>query len=490
MFSSRTRLQLAGFVTILLVFAAACGQKPGVAEQFAGGVLPPGATVNEQGQIVDAETGEVLGTVDSAGGAGGFGSGAVGGGGTTGGTTGGTSGGTTGGTSGGGTSENPAAPPSGGGATSTGVTSNLIKIGSHAPLTGAAPVPSGSAERGSKIFWEWMKRQKQSIHGRQVEAILKNDNYNPSQAVAVCKEMVEKDKVFLLSGLAGTDQIQACARYSASVGVPYLSAGVTESGLTGLYNYFTTSMTYNDQGPLLADMLVTKLGGKSEKNGVLMFDTPNFQDAHDGFMQGMQKMGAKVVYDRKVSKGAGQTEAQTVVQEMRAAGIENVYVLASPVWWLQVLKAADTQNYKPQWIGVGISMTFDTVASVGCRGNAAINLAKFFSPFPAWVDRNKFDAEYDKAFNEIYGGSTNDDFVWLGWGASKQVGGLLENAGKTLTREGFIAATEKLRNLKTGVMPTLNYSPKDHWGANEVHVNEARCSDNRWHTTQSFVTDF
>ena len=486
---SRTRIQLVGIISLFVIAAAACGQKPGVVNQVAGGVLPPGATINEQGQIVDAQ-GNVIGDAAGlTGGGGGLGAGSAIGGTTGGGTTGGgtTSGGTTsGGTTGGGTT---GGGSTSGGATSTGVTGDLIKIGSHAPLTGAAPVPSASAEKGSKLLWEWMKRNKEDIHGRDVEAILKNDNYNPSQAVAVCKEMVEKDKVFLLSGLAGTDQIQACARYAGSVGVPYLSAGVTETGLTGLYNYFTTSMTYNDQGPLLADMLVEDLGGKSEKNGVLMFDTPNFQDAHDGFVQGMNQKGADVVYDRKVSKGSGQTEAQTVVQEMSAQGIQNVYVLTSPVWFLQVLKAADTQNYKPQWLGVGISMTFDTVANVGCRGNGAIDRAKFFAPFPAWVDRNKFDTEYDKAMQDVYGG-TGDDFVWLGWGASKQLRGLLEAAGQNLTREGFIASTEKVRNLKTGVMPTLNFSGNDHLGANEVHVNEARCSDNRWHTIKSFVSDF
>ncbi|HYI45218.1 MAG TPA: ABC transporter substrate-binding protein [Actinomycetota bacterium] len=488
-----TRTQIVGFALVMVFVAAACGQKPGVAT---GGILPPGAEVNAQGQIVDAETGEVLGTVDGGLGSttgGDLGGGTAIGGTTSGGTTSGgtTSGGTTsGGTTSGGTTSG--GTTSGGtttGSTSTGVSGDTIKIGNHAPLTGAAPVPSGSAEKGSKLLWEWMKRNKENVNGRNVEAILKNDNYNPSQAVAVCKEMVEKDEVFLLSGLAGTDQIQACARYAASVGVPYLSAGVTETGVTGLANYFTTSMTYNDQGPLLADMIVSNLGGKGEKNGMLRFDTPNFQDAHDGFIQGMQKAGADVVYDRAVSKGAGQTEAQTVIQEMRAAGIENIYVLTSPVWFLQLLKAADTQQFHPQWVGVGITMTFDTVANVGCKGAGVLDGAKFFAPFPAWVDRGKFDPEYDKAMGDVYGG-TGDDFVWLGWAASKQLRGLLESAGKNLTRESFIASTEKVRNLKTGILPTLNFAPNDHFGANEVHVNEAKCSDSRWHTVQSFVSDF
>ncbi len=494
--SRNARFQLAGFLSLLIILAAACGQKPGVAEEFAG-VLPPGAAVNEQGQIVDAQ-GNVIGSAGGLTGGGGLGGTAVGGtttGGTSGGTTGGTTGGgTTGGTTGGGTTGGGTSGGggSGGGATDTGVTDDTIKIGSHAPITGAAPVPSDSAQKGSDVYWKWLKENKQTINGRYVESELKNDNYNPSQAVAVCKEMVERDKVFLLSGVAGTDQIQACARYAASVGVPYLSAGVTEIGLTGLPNYFTLTMTYPDQGPLLADYLVTKLGAKGEKNGMLRYDTPNFQDAHDAFMKGMKSKGARVHYDRAVSKGSGSTEAQTVVQEMKAAGIENVYPLVAPVWLIQVMKAADTQNYHPQWVGVGITTAFDTVASASCP---AIDKGKFFSPYPAWLDINRFDPDFQKAIRAIYpeecgASGCGDDFMVLGWGASRQIGLLLENGGKVLTREGFIAATEKARNVKAPGMPVLNFSQNDHFGANQVHVSEARCSDRRWHTIMSYVSDF
>ncbi|MGH2806571.1 MAG: ABC transporter substrate-binding protein, partial [Actinomycetota bacterium] len=344
------------------------------------------------------------------------------------------------------------------------------------------------AQKGSDLLWKWMEHEKETIHGRGVEAILKNDNYNPSQAVAVCKEMVEKDKVFLLSGLAGTDQIQACARYAASVGVPYISAGVTEIGLEGLPNYFATSMTYPDQGPLLVDYMVSKLGAKSEKNGMLRFDTPNFEDAHDAFIGAARKAGMSVDYDRAVCKCATSTEAQTVVQEMKAAGIENVYVLVSPVWWLQVLQAARTQQYTPQWTGVGITKTFDTVASVGCR-NGTIDKSKFFSPFPAWIDIKKYDSEFTPAVRTIYN-EDGDDFIVLGWAGSKVLRELLERAGENLTREGFVYSSERAKNLKTNTFPTLNFSGEDRFGANSVLVSEARCSDNRWHVLHTYTSDF
>ena len=498
------RIRLIAFVALLLMAAAACGQKDGVALQGATGGLPPGTEIVD-GQIVDAETGEVLGDASDllgssdgglTGASGGLGSSSGGSlGGTSGGTSGSTGGtdGSTGGTDGstGGTDGSTGNTGSTGGSDATGVTDNSVLFGTHAPLTGAAPVPSDSAQKGADVYYKWIAENGKKIHGRTVDVILKNDNYNPSQAVAVCKEMVEKDKVFALSGLAGTDQIQACARYAASVGVPYSSAGVTEIGLEGLPNYFAISMTYAEQGPLLADYILNKLGGKGEKNGMLRFDTPNFSDAHDSFANAMSSKGAKLAYDRAVSKGAGTTEAQSVVQEMKTAGIENVYVLTSPVWFLQVLQAANAQQYNPQWVGVGISMTFDTVATVSCRNGPSIDGAKFFSPFQAWSDRNRYSPDFEKAVRAIYPEeNAGDDFMYVGWGAGQLGAAFLEKAGPNLTRGGFAAAIASTKNLKTDVFPPVTFSSSDHFGGTAVHVNEARCSDGRWHTIQANATDF
>ena len=481
-------------LALFLLIAAACGQKPGVA-------LPPGTEI-VNGQVVDSETGEVLGSVEEI-----LGSGttdlAGGGLGTSGGTstggtstsTGGTSTGSGGTSTGGGTEEGgggsaPAAQPPSSGGNATGVTDKVIKIGIHAPLTGAAPVPSDSVQQGKDLYFRWMAEQGESLFGRTVEVVLKNDQYNPSTAVAVCKEMVEKDEVFLLAGSAGTDQIQACARYAASVGVPYIGAGVTELVLNQLSNYFATSMTYNDQGPLLADMLVSDLGAKGEKNGMLTFDTPNFEDARQGFLEGMQKQGAQVVYDRRVSKGAGVNEARSVIQEMKTADLDNVFVLTSPVWYLQVIAAANEQSFNPQWVGVGISMTFDTVANVACGSGASINNAKFFAPFPAWFDSNRYDPEFRQASQQLSSKGQGDDFMWLAWSGSKTIWDMFKGLGPDPTREKFLYEVERMRNLNNEIGPILNYAPGDHFGANQVHVLEARCSDRKWHTLKAFVSDF
>lgn len=485
-------LHVVGVVSLLvtLVVTAACGQKPAVVGQpvpaqpvvFA---LPQGATVDpETGQVIDAD-GNVIGDVTSLGDA------TV----------------ATGGDVQASDQVSNETPETGGaaqrftsdeepvGGDSTGVTDSTIKIGAHAPLTGAAPVPSDSAQKGVALYWKWLTENNQTINGRNVEVILRNDNYNPSTAVAVCKEMVERDHVFALFGFAGTDQIQACARYAASAGVPYISVGVTEIGVDQLSNYFSITLSWPEQAPLLADLLTSQLGARGETNGMLRFDTPNFQDAHDAFIDAMDDVGAPVAYDSAVSKGAGTGEARAVVQQMKSEGIENVFVLTSPVWFLQVLSEARAQQYEPQWVGVGITKGLDTVASLGCR-NGTLNRAKFFSPFPAWADIDRFDPDFKKAVHAIYPEKDDgDDIMVIGWGMAKVMAPLLAAPERDLTRERFVYFAERQRGIKTGVYPAVSFSPDDHFGGSQVHVNEAQCSgykagDNRWHTITSNASDF
>lgn len=505
---NRRKLGAALVVVAALFVSAACGQKPDVANKIEGPIsgigiggtgLPPGATVDEEGNIVDAE-GNVIGNVEegitdpdvldqlASGGTGADGTTATGGDDAGDGSTG----------DDGESAPGPGAPgneePTGPGDT-TGVTGDTITIGIHAPLSGAAPVPSDSVDKGKDLYFRWLERNGESILGRNVRVVLKNDQYQPSTAVAVCKEMVEKDKVFMLSGAAGTDQIVACARYAESVGVPYVGAGVTENPLAAYGTYFATSMSYPDQGPLLANYLKNKLGGAGEKNGMLFFDTASFNDAHDAFKAAASDVGVPVQYDRRVSKNASADVARSVVQEMKLAQIENVYVLTSPVFFIQVLKQANLQDFKPQWIGVGISMTFDTVLTASCPDGDSVDGAKFFSPFPAWVDRNKYDPEFNRAVaalesSKCGSAGCGDDFMWLSWSGTKVFAELLDRTGKDVTRERFMYTVANAKNVKNGIGPVLNFSPNDHFGADQVHVNQASCGDRRWHTIQAFASDF
>src|SRR5204862_3233725 len=187
-----------------------------------------------------------------------------------------------------------AATAAGGGAAgsdTTGVTGDTITVGVHGPVTGAAPFPATSFDQGKDVYFNFIN-DKGGIAGRKVKVVFEDDGYNPSQAVAVCKKMVQQDHVFMLVGLGGTDQIVACSQYAASVGVPYASEGVSEHALSTLGNYFGLSMTYKAQGPLLAKYMKNVL--HVTRVGMIRANTANFDDAHTAFLQAAQQEGLQV----------------------------------------------------------------------------------------------------------------------------------------------------------------------------------------------------
>lgn len=367
-----------------------------------------------------------------------------------------------------------------------GVNGSRIKIGLHIPLTGAAPVPSDSVEKGKDLYFRWLEHNGIAIYGRNVRVILKNDQYNPSAAVAVCKEMINQNNVFMLTGFTGADQMQACARYAESVGAPYAGPGTQTQSLKLLDHYFSTSAPWPRQARLLSDFLVSK-GARREKNGIVYYGTPSYNQAQAHFANGMSDRNASVHYTRQISRSAGTTEARVLVEEMKAAQIENVFILTSPVFFLQLLNQSNTQDFHPLWTGIGLTMTFDTVAQVACRNDDSVR-ARFFSPYPAFADRSRFDPDFDRAVGLFHGGN-GDDFMWQLWAQSRVLRKMLEQPGKRLTRDRFASTVER-STIRTGIIPKLVYRPNDHFGGAAVHVLKLDCTRQRWVTTKTFARDF
>src|SRR5207237_7617041 len=103
------------------------------------------------------------------------------------------------------------------------------------------------------LYWKFVA-DRGGIFGRNVRVIFRDDQFNPSTAVSVCREMVEQEHALLLVGV-GTDQVVSCARYASQAGVPYFSMGGSEAAVAGLRTYFGISLSFPQHAPLLAQMV-------------------------------------------------------------------------------------------------------------------------------------------------------------------------------------------------------------------------------------------
>jgi branched-chain amino acid transport system substrate-binding protein len=471
------RRALVALAAALSLTAAACGQKAGVEQQVAYGVPgqvatapdgtvlgtvgPDGQLVGPDGQPIDPGTGPG----DSTPGAPGSTPGAPG---------------STPGAPGSDPSDNPSGvappttPPGGGKGDTTGVTATTIKIGIHAPVTGAAAIPQASFERAVGVYFDAINRRG-GINGRKVQVYFEDDQFRPDTARAKCKDLAEQEKVFLLIGAAGADQIDACARYAASVGVPYLSGGVHQSrpgqaSLSSLPTYFAVTLTYEQQVPLLARTYQESFNG--EKVAVISADNDSLNDYHARAASALKSAaGGNFTYERRIPKNTT-SEAPAIAAEICRSGAKAVVWQASPSSLLNVSKV---MTCDVGFIGPGLSNGINVVTQVGCD---KVDGARFYSPFPG-MDVMRRNSEFVNAYR-AKNGSEPDDIGAALFGLEKIVGAMLTAGGKDLTREGFMAAIARTKVFNTGIFPSTNFSSR--FGGTAMHLLRADCSKKEYVT--------
>jgi branched-chain amino acid transport system substrate-binding protein len=482
--TTRTRALLTG-LTVAALLTAGCGQKPGVAEMYAAGGAAAQGVAGAGVPGADGFGGPADGAGADLGAAGaeGFadgeaGAGAAGGGAGGGGAAGGGAGGGGGGAAGGAGGSAPGAPgaPQGGGDT-TGVTDTTIKIGVHAPVTGAAAFPQQSFERGIGVYADYINR-KGGIHGRKLEIHFRDDKFDPGHARTACKELAEQQKVFMLIGGGGADQIDTCARYAASIGVPYLSAGVHETRpsvgpLGSVSTYFAGSLTYEQQVPLLARIIGSQFKGK--KVAVITADNDTLNNYHAVADQAIKKVaGNNVVLSQRIPKKTD-VDAPAVATRICNANPDAVVWNASPSSLINVSKSMTCQV---TFVGPGLTNGLNIVATAGCP---TINNAMFYSPFPGLDKIDQMDPTFRPAYRQK-NGSEPDDLAIAVWGLEKLVGQMLQATGKQLSREGFMGTVAKVKSFNTGVYPTTNFSSR--FGGTAMHLLQADCGRQQFRTVR------
>jgi ABC-type branched-subunit amino acid transport system substrate-binding protein len=371
-----------------------------------------------------------------------------------------------------------------GAADRTGVSDTTIRIGIHAPVTGAAPFPQSAFEQSNNLYWKFLA-EKGGVWGRNVEVVFRDDKYNPTSAVQVCREMVEQQKVFLIIGFAGTDQITACARYAESANVPYFSGGVNEEGLAGLNRYFAISQTYDQQSATLAKLMKNRI--KKTKVAIVVIETPALNSTVKSITNEILKVGGlQIVRTSRIGKSASDAELLSEAQQLRNAGAEVVYVIAAPIPFIKLATNAQAQAYTPTWVGPGTTNGFHVVAQAGCP---SVSTAKFLSPFPQLDAIDDLDPDYKPAYKR-YVGNNPDDIGILNWGMNKTIHQMLEATGRDLSRQSFLKAVTSGRVFHSGVYPDVSYDNTIRFGAHTAHLLEADCDTRSWKTTGRFIADF
>jgi branched-chain amino acid transport system substrate-binding protein len=363
-----------------------------------------------------------------------------------------------------------------------GVSDTEIVIGVHAPVTGASPIPQTSFDIGKDIYWKFLaEADPEMLHGRTVRIVFRDDEYNPNRAVSVCREMVEQEGAFMLVGGGGADQITACAKYADQAGVPYMSAGVNEAGLTDLRTYFASTMTYPEQAPLLLQYAEDQ---GFENVAVVVSDTPSFEDAHEAIRVAAEEAGVELALDTTLSKAPAEAEVLATVQQLKDAGADAVLLLHSPVTYIGLAGQARNQGIDPVWFGPGITMGLNAVTNFGCPG---VSKGHFLSPVPALDVVDEIDPDFRPAYEKHAGGEEADDIGLQLWSLNKALALMIAETGPELGRAAFMNTLESSEGFDNGIYPPIEFAPDDHFGGTGAHMLAADCEAKQYTTEQQFI---
>jgi ABC-type branched-subunit amino acid transport system substrate-binding protein len=360
----------------------------------------------------------------------------------------------------------------------TGVTDTLIKVGIHAPITGAAPFPQNSFDKGKDVYWKFLA-SKGGVHGRNVEVIMLDDQFNPSRAVQVCREMVEQRKVMLLTGY-GTEQANACAEYANSVGVPYLASGANEGGVSQSKTYFAISQSHRQQAPIIAGMVQKEL--RKNKVAIVVQSTPLMDELVDALTREFKARALEIVRVSRISKTASDSELLAEANQLKASGAEVVATMTAPVNFIKLATNARAQAYAPTWVGP-FGNGLNVVAQAGCP---SIEGARFMSPWPGLDAIDRLDPDFRPAYNKYAGGQPDDLGLAL-WGNNKVFHKMFEAVGRDLSRQSLMAMLTGGTEITTNIFSKLKYSPTNRFGASSSHVLIADCGAREYKTHGAFV---
>jgi hypothetical protein len=307
--------------------------------------LPAGSTVNEKGQVLDAE-GEVIGTVDEFGGTAAAPPG---------------------------TTVKGGAPVAAPGEWGPGITDSKIYIGmTHADAGAANQAAFGTgisadARKPYNAMAEWVNARG-GLLGRKIEMLyyeFKAEQDINQQAQAACSHWTEDNEIFFFFGADANGILRECAHKNG--GVMPLPGGSSLPGDFVKYpNYFEISgLNFYRAGNVTVKGLDNEGYYKDAKLGIVLWDHPDYKAAlQNGYLPELKRIGISLHTEpayisppqQLQDVAATSADINAAVLRFQSEGVTHVMILGGPTGvcaqgCIEILwfRRAEQQNYRPRY---------------------------------------------------------------------------------------------------------------------------------------------
>ena len=348
-----------------------------------------------------------------------------------------------------------------------GITSEEIKIGTWAPLTGPASNLSTIA-KAMEAYFAYINDQG-GIHGRKLTLLMKDDGYDPKRTPGVVEELVDGEHVFALLGGNGTPNCLAVKDYIAIKLLPWINPGSAARVWTSPFNayVFSTFPFYVTEGRILAKYVVNEL--EAENYGMFYQDDSFGREGQEGVRLGLRSANKEILLAQAYQ--VGQNDLTEIAQKFKDEDVDVIFVWSITEGAAALVTAvAEIEDYDPQIVATQVlsdPIMFDLAGDAWEGAIVASSVPETTSDEPGTVKAREIIEQY---------GNGMEFGTYAYWGLARAeilIEGL-ERAGRDLSRLKFILALEGIDNWTDNfVGTTISFSAENHQGMNAIQLSRA-----------------
>jgi len=263
-----------------------------------------------------------------------------------------------------------------------------IKVGFSMGMTGANG-PNGKQLLIALEIWRDDVNEKGGLLGRPVELVYYDDQTSPANEPSIYTKLIDVDKVDLLIGPYGTNQIAAALPVLQSANRTTIGIlGLAANGKAHYANYF--SMIPYGQDPAREFSrgffeLAKAQNPKPKTVAIIGVDAEFGKTSTDGARANAKAAGFTIVYDQLYPPPM--TDLSPIVRAIKAANPDIVFAASYPPDTVAFVRAANEVGLSPSIMGgtlIGMLAT-PLKVSMGPLMNGYVNNAEVFMPVPTMM---------------------------------------------------------------------------------------------------------
>lgn len=360
-------------------------------------------------------------------------------------------------------------------AQTTGVLPDEIRIGSSLALGGHAGYLGTQMLQGALSC---IRRINDSggIHGRMIRLIAKDDGYDPTRCLFNTQQLILEEKVFCLFSYVGTPTTVRVLPLINEAGIPLLGMFTGANRLRDPVNPLLINVraSYYQEIRAAVEMMVREK--KLERVAVFyQYDEYGF-DGLRGAELALKGLGLK-----PVAKGTyvrGTLEVEKGLAGIMASEAQAVIMIGTYDACARFIRLAKENNFAPLFYNVSFVGATELARRLGRIGEGVV--VSQVVPPPRAVSRQGEDGgeelpgitAYIEDLKRYYPGA-EPSFVGLeGYINARILAQALAQAGRNLTRAGFLAAIESIHQLDLGIANPISFGKNDYQGLEQVYFTK------------------